>query len=82
MPTLTISTPFILFISAAGIVQALFLAGLLYFHPKIDRSVTIFLSLHILMTAVFMMMPVEADVVNVDITDFMWEPSYEESGPA
>jgi len=58
MPTLTISTPFILFISAAGIVQALFLAGLLYFHPKIDRSVTIFLSLHILMTAVFMMMPV------------------------
>ena len=58
MPVLTIPTPFILFISAAGIVQAVFLAGLLYFHPKSDRSVTIFLSLHILTIAVFMMMPV------------------------
>ncbi|HEV8504806.1 MAG TPA: hypothetical protein VGQ53_05385, partial [Chitinophagaceae bacterium] len=55
---LTISTPFILFISAAGVVQGILLAGVLFFHPRADRTVTRFLSLHILMVSIFMLMPV------------------------
>ncbi len=51
------STSLILFISAAGVVQAFVLAGLLYFHPKGDRSVTFFLCLHILALSSFMLMP-------------------------
>ncbi|HEX7845125.1 MAG TPA: helix-turn-helix domain-containing protein [Chitinophagaceae bacterium] len=52
------STSLILFISAAGVIQAILLAGLLYFHPRSDRSVNIFLSLHILTVSIFMLMPV------------------------
>ena len=55
---LTISTSVILFISAAGVLQALILAAVLYFHPKSDRSVNRFLSLHILTVSIFMLMPV------------------------
>jgi len=58
MTFLAISTPFILFISAAGVVQAILLAGILFFHPKADRTVTGFLSLHILTVSIFMLMPV------------------------
>lgn len=58
MMLLAISSSLILFISAAGVIQAMLLAGLLFFHPKSDRSVTLFLSLHILTISVFMLMPV------------------------
>jgi len=55
---LTISTNFILLISAAGVVQAIILAALLFFHPKSDRTASSFLSLHILTISLFMLMPV------------------------
>lgn len=58
MELLTISTSFILLISAAGVIQAMLLGGLLYFHPKSDRSVTKYLSLHIITISIFMLMPV------------------------
>ena len=58
MTLLAISTPFILFLSAAGVVQAMLLASILFFHPKADRTVTRFLSLHILTVSIFMLMPV------------------------
>jgi AraC-like DNA-binding protein len=47
-----------LFISAAGVIQAVLLAGLLFFHTKSDRTVTPFLSGHILTMSIFMLMPV------------------------
>ena len=58
MVLLTISTNLILLISGAGVLQAVLLAALLYFRPKSDRSVSIFLALHILCVSIFMLMPV------------------------
>lgn len=58
MILLNSSQQLILFISAAGVIQAVILAGLLFFHPKSDRSVTSFLSLHVLTVSIFMLMPV------------------------
>src|SRR5262249_21961799 len=58
MTVLTISTPLILFISAAGAVQGLILAALLYFHPRSERTVTLFLSLHIFTVSILMLAPV------------------------
>jgi hypothetical protein len=55
MTLLAISTPFILFLSAAGVVQAMLLASIWFFHPKADRTVTRFLSLHILTVSIFML---------------------------
>ena len=55
---LAISTTIILFISAAGVIQAILLAFLLYFHPKSDKTVTKFLALHILSFSIYMLMPV------------------------
>ena len=56
------SPSLILFISAAGVIQAVVLAALLYFHPKSDRSVNLFLALHILTMSIFMLMPVVQQV--------------------
>jgi AraC-like DNA-binding protein len=58
MILLAISTKLILVISSAGVIQALLLAGILYFHHRSDKSVTKFLSLHILSVSIFMLMPV------------------------
>ena len=58
MHLIAISTTLILFISAAGVIQAILLAVLLYFHPRSDRAVTKFLALHILTTSIYMLMPV------------------------
>src|ERR1700754_4602489 len=58
MILLALSTTLILFISAAGVIQAILLAALLYFHPKSDRDVTRFLALHILGVSIYMLMPV------------------------
>src|SRR5262245_16008465 len=54
MTLLAISTRFILFISSAGVVQGIGLASLLYFHPQSDKSVTKFLSLHIITISILM----------------------------
>src|SRR5262245_57415927 len=58
MILLSISTTVILLISAAGVIQAILLAFLLYLHPKSDKTVTKFLALHILCFSIYMLMPV------------------------
>lgn len=57
MVLLTISTQLILLISASWILQAILLAALLYFHPKSDKSVNVFLSLYIFCVSLFMFIP-------------------------
>jgi AraC-like DNA-binding protein len=57
MPLLDISTNLTLLISASGILQGIILAALLYFHPKSDKSVNIFLSLYILCVSILMLIP-------------------------
>lgn len=42
----------------AGILQAILLAALTYFHPKSDKSVNIYLSLYILCVSILMLIPV------------------------
>ena len=53
---LALSANFIFFI--AGILQAILLAALSYFHPKSDKSVNVFLSLYILCVSILMLIPV------------------------
>jgi len=57
MALLNISTTLILLISASGILQAILLAALLYFHPKSDKSVNVFLCLYILCVSILMLIP-------------------------
>ena len=42
----------------AGILQALLLSALTYFHPKSDKSVNIYLSLYIFCVSILMLIPV------------------------
>lgn len=58
MILLSSSHQLILFISAAGVIQAVILAGLLFINAKSDRTVTPFLSGHIITVSIFMLMPV------------------------
>jgi len=57
MSLLNISTNLTSLISASGILQAILLAALLYFHPKSDKSVNIFLSLYIFCFSILMLIP-------------------------
>jgi len=61
---LAISTSLMLFISSAGVIQAVGLAGILYFHPGSDRSVNLFLSLHILSISILMLAGVTQYLLN------------------
>src|SRR5678815_1865808 len=61
---LAISTSLMLFISSAGVIQAVGLAGILYFHPGSDRSVNLFLSLHILTISILMLAGVTQYLLN------------------
>ena len=54
---LTISADLIFLIACSGILQAILLAALLYFHPKSDKSVNVFLSLYIFCVSVLMFIP-------------------------
>jgi AraC-like DNA-binding protein len=56
MLILALSANLILF--SAGILQAILLAALSYFHPKSDKSVNVFLSLYILCVSILMLIPV------------------------
>lgn len=47
----------LLFVVGAGIVQSVFLATLIYFHPKADRSVNKFLAFYILSFCIPMLIP-------------------------
>lgn len=55
---MTISMNMLLLVVGAGIVQAIFLAGLIYFHPRSDRSVNIFLALYIIALCIPMFTPI------------------------
>src|SRR5215831_10791349 len=57
MALLNISTNVTLLISTSGILQAILLAALLYFHPKSDKSVNVFLSLYIVCVSMLMLIP-------------------------
>lgn len=60
---LTISENILAFISGFGILQGLLLSGLIYFHPKSDRSVNVFLSLYIFFISAVMSMPFAINLV-------------------
>ena len=56
-------------IAGFGIVQGLFLAGLIYFHPKSDRSVNIFLAFYIICLSMILCLPFMLQI-------FSWRKSY------
>ena len=66
---LTISENILAFISGFGILQGFLLSGLLYFHPKSDRSVNLFLSLYIFFISSVMTMPFTINLIG-------WRNSY------
>lgn len=53
-----ISQEFFLFVAGFGILQAFFLAGILYFHPRSEKSVNAFLALYIFFLVLPMFTPV------------------------
>jgi AraC-like DNA-binding protein len=66
---LTISENILAFISGFGILQGFLLSGLLYFHPKSDKSVNLFLSLYIFFISSVMTMPFTINLIG-------WKNSY------
>lgn len=54
---MAVSMNLLLFVVGAGILQAVFLACLIYFHPKRDRSVNTFLALYIFCHCIPMSVP-------------------------
>ncbi|HJW30394.1 MAG TPA: AraC family transcriptional regulator [Saprospiraceae bacterium] len=58
------SEPILLFIVGAGILQALLLGALLYFHPKGDKAVTSWLALYIISLCLPMFIPVLQQLVS------------------
>lgn len=57
MFTDSVTENILFFISGLGILQGFLLAALIYYHPKSDRSVNRFLSLHIITLSVILAMP-------------------------
>lgn len=57
MHLLSVSEKILFLLCGLGIVQGILLAALIYFHPKSDRSVNIFLAFYILCTSAIMSMP-------------------------
>src|ERR1044071_377677 len=54
---LTFSAQLIFLIAVSEMVQGIFLAALLYFHPKTDKSVNGFLSLYIICVCILLLIP-------------------------
>src|SRR5262245_13828522 len=54
---LSISEEILRIVAGLGIVQGIFLASLIYFHPKSDRSVNIFLAIYVLCLAMILCVP-------------------------
>ncbi|HEV8507535.1 MAG TPA: hypothetical protein VGQ53_19120, partial [Chitinophagaceae bacterium] len=54
---LTFSAQLIFLFAASEMVQGIFLAALLYFHPKTDKSVNGFLSLYIICVCILLLIP-------------------------
>jgi AraC-like DNA-binding protein len=54
---LSVSENILFFVCGFGILQGILLAALIYFHPKSDKSVNIFLAFYILGTSLIMSLP-------------------------
>lgn len=52
-----------IFISAFGVLQGVLLSGIIYFHPKSDKTVNAFLALHILFISAVMIIPVIIPII-------------------
>ncbi|HEX5652543.1 MAG TPA: hypothetical protein VFX58_05685, partial [Chitinophagaceae bacterium] len=63
MLILSISENILYFVCGFGVLQGILLAALVYFHPKSDRSVTIFLALYIFSTSAIMSLPFVLKIV-------------------
>ena len=63
MHILSVSEEFLSLICGLGILQGILLATLVYFHPRSDRSVNIFLALYIFFTSAIMSLPFIMKVV-------------------
>lgn len=57
MYLLYVANNILLFVAGLGILQAILLCSLLYFHPKSDRSVNLFLGLYVISLSLPMLMP-------------------------
>ena len=71
MALLNISANLTLLISVSGILQAILLAMLLYFHPKSDKSVNVFLSLYIFCISILMLIPSVQQLFSWQITLYL-----------
>lgn len=80
MSLLFIPENILLYISGFGIFQGFLLSGLLFFHPKSDRSVNKFLSLYIVCLSVIMAGPVVLSLIPWQKTFFI-EPFTYLAGP-
>jgi AraC-like DNA-binding protein len=57
MYLLNVSVKILTYVCGLGILQGILLAALIYFHPKSDKSVNVFLALYIFCTSAIMSMP-------------------------
>lgn len=71
MNLLNISEQVLLFASSFGILQGILLAALLYFHPKTDRSVTVFLAMYICAISIPIIMPVGQQLFSWQVIIFV-----------
>lgn len=69
MPGNSLSENILSLICGLGILQGILLAALIYFHPKSDRSVNIFLAFYIFCISAVMTMPVLFNIIG-------WKRSY------
>jgi len=65
----SLSENILFLICGLGILQGVLLTALIYFHPRSDRSVNIFLALYIFCISTVMTMPVAIDIIG-------WKNSY------
>ncbi len=68
---LSTSENILLFVSGFGMLQGIFSAALLYFHPKSDRSVNRFLSLYILTLTVPIILPLVQYLFSWQVITFL-----------
>ena len=71
MILLSVPEKILLFISGFGVLQAILLAALLVFHPRSDKSVNIFLALHIAAISLPVLMPVVQHVFSWQVLIFI-----------
>lgn len=69
MTILSITENVLTYISGFGIIQGILLSAVIYFHPRSDRTVNIFLSLYILSITVVMTIPFTMKLIH-------WQNSY------